>query len=137
MDALSFVSASLDREGDAARSFSDFAVNGKPLRSILGRELMSIFGALPREVERSYARLLWPKPRAPSRAVLYVCAQCGDLGCGYFGVAVRVEEDCVVWSAPGWNTLAISDDDLGPFDGPWRDLWFDRVAYRSALAYYL
>ncbi len=133
MDALSFVSASLERKGDAARSFSDFAINGRPLHALLGRGRMSVFGALPREVERSYARLLWPKPHMPSRAVLYVCAQCGDLGCGYFGVLVRVEDDSVVWSDPGCSTLSGSGDHLGP----WRDLWFDRVAYRSTLGYYL
>ncbi len=140
-DQLSFVSAA--RAGGhhvAGRSYSDFAINGRPLHPIIERDLVSVFGCFSRELEREYARLLWPKEHAPARAVLYVCGECGDLGCGYFSVEVRIADDCVVWSEPGW------EDNLGPvgapdsvraFEGPWRDLWFDRVEYRTALGYYL
>jgi len=83
MDQLSFVSA--ERAGGpnvAGRSYSDFAINGRPLHAIIGRDLVSVFGCLGRELEREYARRLWPKEHTTSRAVLYVCGQCGDLGCG-------------------------------------------------------
>jgi hypothetical protein len=34
----------------------------------------------------------------PNRVAIYVCPECGDLGCGAITVAVSREEGTVIWS---------------------------------------
>jgi|GEM_PF-4700680 len=138
-DALSFVSATRRTNGasQTGRSFTDFAINGHPLHPIIANDNISVFGWGTRAIERTYAKALIPTERSDSRAALYICGECGDLGCGYFSVKVTLVDDCVVWSEPGWEDNLFREQTVTPFEGKWRDLWFDRVQYRTALGYYL
>lgn len=151
-DELSFVAASRAGERDVAeRSFRDFSVNGSALRTMLDLgDVAPVFGWLDRRTERGYARKLVPAAKGSSRATLYICPQCADLGCGYVSVRVEAIDDCVVWSEPLWEDGALqprdpwarADPDLPkasipPLVRAWRDLWFDKVAYRTALALYI
>jgi len=137
LDELSLVEST--RAGgthSARRDYRDFAVNRRRLRDVLALgDVVSVFGWLDRRAEREYARrLLPPSPRGSVRATLYVCPECADPGCGVVTMQVEAHEDCVVWSEPGW---ADAIGDTAPLAEPWRDLWFDRVAYHNALALYL
>ncbi|MBK7398461.1 MAG: hypothetical protein IPJ34_19735 [Myxococcales bacterium] len=137
LDELSLVEAT--RAGgahSARRDYRDFAINRRSLRDVLELgDLVSVFGWLDRRAEREYARQLLPRATgAPTRATLYVCPECADPGCGVVRMRVEVREDCVVWSEPAWGDAVGAES---PLDQPWRDLWFDRVAYHSALALYL
>jgi hypothetical protein len=57
-------------------------------------------------LERQVRRLLGKAPAelADGRLALYVCPECGDLGCGAVTVAVRRTGNEVVWTDPGWQT---------------------------------
>ena len=72
---------------------------------------------------------LLPGPRVP----LYVCAECGDIGCGAVTASMILGEDSVTWHRFGYQTGDDSADDVGEFQdvGP---LTFDRHAYESVLA---
>lgn len=120
----------------ARRDYRDFAVNGRRLRDALELgDLVSVLGWLDRRTEREYARQLLPRTTgAPVRATLYVCPECADPGCGFVTVLVDARDDCVVWSEPAWGDAA---NPASAVEGPWRDLWFDRVAYHTALGLYL
>ena len=61
---------------------------------------------------------------------LYICPECADLGCGAVAVRVRFEGDCVVWSELGWDDPNVDGEPTSDV----RELWFDREAYRLALA---
>lgn len=135
MDVLSFVPA--ERVGgktQAARSYLEPAINGRRLSLFVAAgDHIGTFGWLDRKHERSYARqlLLREPPSLPSgRVPLYICPECADLGCGAVAVRVRFEGDCVVWSELGWDDPNVDGEPTSDV----RELWFDREAYRLALA---
>jgi hypothetical protein len=59
----------------------------------------------------------------PDRVAIFVCPDCGDLGCGAITVAVRHDGDTVTWSDFRWEVNWFADDpdeatvryELGPF----------------------
>ena len=62
-------------------------------------------------------------PDLPStRVALYVCPECGDLGCGAVGVVVERAEGTVVWRSfayeNNYDGMVHHEgyDDLGPFE---------------------
>lgn len=66
------------------------------------------------------------------RKALYVCSECGDLGCGGLLCVVEAEGDRVVWRDFAWDATAGEEDaqrypEVGPF-------YFERAAYEDALA---
>ena len=79
-----------------------FAINGRPLGDlvVLGN-LVCVLDTADRAVTRRVARELRgaaPSDLASGRVPLYVCAECGDLGCGAVTVRVTELDDCFVWS---------------------------------------
>src|SRR5438045_1594928 len=69
------------------RVYADFVVDGMPLSAIARRvapDNISCLGWSVREAQdRIVSRLLVEsQPRADDRVPLYVCPECGDLGCG-------------------------------------------------------
>lgn len=84
------------RPADGRRGF---AINRRPLSELI--ELGGRTCVLAGERDVAYVRqLLLRAPSAlPSgRVPLYICSQCGDLGCGAITVRVSLVEDCYVWS---------------------------------------
>lgn len=69
---------------------------------------------------------------ADGRVPLYVCAECGSLGCGVVTVKVERTEDLVVWRDLGWQTDYDPYVDVEPYRdlGPFR---FDRSSYETIL----
>jgi hypothetical protein len=67
----------------------------------------------------------------PDRVALYVCPECGDLGCGAATASVSVDDREVVWRDFRWERdwEGASDDDAFPI-GPFH---FDRHAYQQLL----
>lgn len=67
---------------------------------------------------------------AEERVLLYVCAECGDIGCGAIGVRVTVGNAMVVWSdfaVENGYEAAIPISGVGPFE-------FEVSKYRAAVA---
>jgi hypothetical protein len=120
------------------RRFLDVVVDGTSLWERLGKrhDMVSVlcvdFGV--HENAKAVNRLLL-KSEADlpnDRRSLFICAECGDLGCGAVTVSTTRVGETVVWSDFGYQNdyePEISRDDyedVGPFE-------FDRDQYESAL----
>jgi hypothetical protein len=77
-----------------------------------------------------------PAELADGRLALYVCPECGDLGCGAVTVTVHWTGSEVVWADPGWQTDYEPEVDVEGFEGlgPFR---FDRRQYDTVLTHLL
>ena len=87
--------------GATPTAYREFIVDGVPLLSSLpAADLVTPFGTAPRDIQLgAIDRLL---RRAPAdfpggRVSLYVCPECGSLGCGAVSLQVDVRDDVVVW----------------------------------------
>jgi hypothetical protein len=79
-----------------------FAINGRPLGVLveLG-DTVCVLDTPDRARTRRVARELRgaaSSELASGRVPIYVCAECGDLGCGAVTVRVTELDDCFVWS---------------------------------------
>jgi hypothetical protein len=90
-----------------ARRYRDFVVDGVPVSSIVRIDVISPFGwAEVDDEERAAARRLLglePADLPHGRTSLYVCPECGDLGCTAVSILVEFEPDQVVWKAFGYQ----------------------------------
>lgn len=98
-------------ERKARRSFFDFVVDGEPLYPIISGAGIDNITPLwldsgAAAVAAAVGRLLGQQPGdAPGgRVSVYVCAECGDLGCGAVTVELTVHPDAVTWSDWGFQT---------------------------------
>jgi hypothetical protein len=73
-----------------------------------------------------------PADLPDGRARLYVCARCGDPGCGAIGMRVERTPTTVVWSAFKWEVPGDDrdEDGLDVIGGPFT---FDRVQHDAEL----
>jgi hypothetical protein len=137
LDVLTLVAATRAGGRDRhERSYLDFKVGRRRLSSLLDAgDRASVLGWLTRADERRFARqlLLRAAPElASGRVPLYLCAECGDLGCGCVAVRVEREGDVVVWSELGPEGA----DPAAATERPWpvpERLRFDAEAYRLLL----
>jgi hypothetical protein len=106
--------------GRTERRFLDFVVNGVSLYDQLRvGDQVTPLGCWPPDSEREHVqRLLSASGRVP----LYVCAECGDLGCGAITALVERTPDGFVWSDFAFEnnydasiTDAASYRAIGPF----------------------
>ncbi len=113
------------------RTFLDFVVDGRSLFDELtarGYDFVSCLAEWPRGVDgAARARLMLQSPGdLPSgRVALYVCPECGDLGCGSLSVCIQRTGDLVVWRGFGYENNydpnVIPMDGIGPFEFAFRD----------------
>jgi hypothetical protein len=86
--------------GRTERRFLDFVIDGVTLSSQLNTDYISPFGCLDAgEQEVSIDRLLGKSPpdMAHDRTALYICPECGDLGCGAVTLLVQREDGVIIW----------------------------------------
>jgi len=87
--------------GRTERRYLDFVIDGVALSSCFDADFISPFGwlAVPDQVA-TIDRLCRQKAPdlAHGRTSLYICPECGDLGCGAVSVLVRGGPGVVVWS---------------------------------------
>jgi hypothetical protein len=121
-----------DGTGSTERHFWDFLIDGRSLRSfwqdsegtvsefvgVLGwggtKSEVDVVAKLQGEAQPDYP---------PDRVAIYVCPECGDLGCGAVTVAVKREAGEITWSDFRWEVNWYADRpdesticfDLGPF----------------------
>ncbi|NRQ31505.1 hypothetical protein HII36_06570 [Nonomuraea sp. NN258] len=122
------------------RWFLDLVIDGDSLLDTLaGRrpalaDLSSVLGLAPPFDENDVGALLGrsPSPLTDGRIPLYVCPECGDLGCGAVTAVVERAGDRVVWRDLGRQTDYEDEVDrdgltgLGPYV-------FDRARYEAVL----
>jgi hypothetical protein len=120
------------------RHFLDFVVGGQSLWEALGkkRDQVSILCVeyAAEETARAVGRLhLREKAYLPNdRCSLFVCSECGDLGCGTITALVERQGETITWKEFGYeNTYEdkIWFDEYGAV-GPFT---FDATAYESTL----
>lgn len=103
------------------REFLDFIVGGESLWRYAG-DTMSVLVWFQQEYDREPVMrlLLKAEPDLPDgRQTLYICPECGDLGCGALTVIVERTPDAMVWRDFGWQrdyegSLELIEG-LGPF----------------------
>jgi len=120
------------------RHFLDFVVDGQTLWEVVGkkRDQVSILCAehSAEETARAVGRLLLREKACPpnGRCSLFVCSECGDLGCGTITAVVGRQGETITWEAFGYeNTYE---------DKIWLDEYssvgtftFEATAYESIL----
>ena len=113
------------REGHAQQTFLDFVVSGRSLYAELcrrGNDYISCLGWLadPHDEEARARLLLERRGDLPSgRVSLYICPECGDLGCGAVSVALEPDGEDIIWKEFGhendYDESFILIERLGPF----------------------
>ncbi len=86
--------------GATPRDYLDFVVDGEPLSQKIGGDLVSSLGwFVPEENAKAVRRLLLEEPPdfPNDRRSLYVCAECGDLGCGAVSAVIEQDGNEVIW----------------------------------------
>lgn len=125
--------------GSTARSYIDFIVDGRSLLDTLGPNAGDTCGCLgwgdPQWQARTIRRLCLEEDLLVTgeREPLYVCPECGDLGCGAVTARITMSRGAVHWSDFAFESLLDRDlqvfADVGPFA-------FELGAYRRTLALY-
>ncbi len=120
--------------------FLDFVVGGEPLYPVMQRGGFDVttplwFDAPIEVVSEDVERLLGNRPGdAPhGRVSIYVCAECGDLGCGAVTVRLVCDSESVQWR--DWGYQNNYEEDIysdGLADLP--DISFNRREYEAVLA---
>lgn len=123
-------------------TYLDYTIDGVSLTSLLAAdsELATITSdyvgciadAWPSHAVQAIRRLLGEAPGElpDGRVSLYICAECGDLGCGALTASLTVTDDTVTW-----GRLALQydyDDEVHPVRRV-GELIFDRPSYESVL----
>lgn len=121
--------------GRTATKFLDFVIDGASLREKIGGDLASCLGWLvPTANEKAVNRILLNEPAdfPDNRRSLYVCPECGDLGCGAVSALVERVQDKVIWRDFGYQNNYESGVSFEGFEalGP---IIFDATEYESAI----
>jgi hypothetical protein len=106
--------------------FLDFIVDGQSMRNLLKTENITGIGWGSKEEQKKYIGQL-QKPEnsdLPSKRVpLYICSECGDIGCGAITIEISQEPGKVIWSRFGYENNYEDDikcldiySEIGPFE---------------------
>jgi hypothetical protein len=122
-------------DGRTKRDYLDIIVDDQPLSEIIGGDMVSCLGwFVPEENAKAVRRLLLEETAdlPDDRCSLYVCPECGDLGCGAVSLVVQPYRDRVIWRDFGYENKyegivrTEGYERLGPFI-------FDRSEYVRAI----
>ena len=122
--------------GKTERRYLDFIVNGVSLGDMLdgGGAIGCLGWEVPKHDEEQVQVLLLkqPTPLETGRVMIYVCAECGDIGCGAVTASVEKTADHFVWKDFGYEN-DYDGPDLRPYKhmGPFR---FNKTDYWKALS---
>ena len=121
------------------RTFLDFVVDGTSLYDAVGRshDLASVLWISPAsrgEQNRAVRRLLLAEAGDASegRVSLFVCPECGDLGCGAITAHLERNGATIVWRDLGYENNYEAGVDFAPYErfGPY---FFDADTYVVSL----
>jgi hypothetical protein len=121
----------------AERDFIGFSVDGESIRNILKTDNITGVGwGNPDEQKRYIDQLLGNQESKlnSKRIPLYLCAECGDLGCGAITIEIKKGNGKVVWAQFGFennyeNEVHSTDiyQNIGPYE-------FEEKEYAELLA---
>ena len=109
--------------GRTQRDFLDFIVDDQALSAKVGDQISCLGWFTPDENARAVRRLLLEEPAdlPNNRRTLYVCPECGDIGCGAVSLVVEEVGDKIIWREFGYENnyeavvYAKGFEDVGPF----------------------
>jgi hypothetical protein len=122
------------------RSFLDFVVDGLSLYDEIGRRsdrVSTLWISPPAadEEQKAVRRLLRHEQGdlPGDRVSLYVCPECGDVGCGAITLKIEFAVDDVIWSDFGYENTHEESIDRASYGsiGPFR---FSRQAYEELMS---
>lgn len=126
------------RKGGGGRTpldYLDIIIDGQPLSAVICNDMVSCLGwFIPTENAKAVRRLLLEEVAdlPNNRYSLYVCPECGDLGCGAVSLVVEQSGDQVIWRDFGYENNYEEEvrtegyEKLGPFV-------FERTEYTRAI----
>lgn len=121
-------------------AYLDFTVDGRRLHEQLNTrdaEYLDYVGVIQRawpiESAKAIERLLGEAPGdlPDGRVSLYVCPECGDLGCGAITACLVVEPEVVIWRALAYQTDY--EAEAFPLSSELSDVRFTRTHYEAVL----
>ena len=140
MDHLNFVESTLPLDGNRPRSqYLDLVVNGSSLRASIGEDLLGWTSTPLRSGWDLEAGIGWIASLSlglqdslpAGRVELYVCRECGDLGCGALTVNIERSGSVVRWSEFGWDD-SLSDEPYDAIGDP-LEFTFQAASYDETL----
>lgn len=129
----------LRRTGGACtteRTSADFLIDGQSLLEMLVRHagghadfMGCLVSGYAKECRRVTSMLLDTTCKAGKHVLLYLCPECGDIGCGAYSALVRCDGESYVWESFAYQT---SESDVEPVAalGPF---CFDADRYAAAI----
>lgn len=126
--------------GATARRYLDFIVDGQSMFEMISGDLIGRLGWGTNEIDKESVNILLLKkpPDLPNgRCPLYVCPECGDIGCGAITIKIEKTAEHFVWKEFGYENnyddrilLLEEHKHIGPF-------FFDKDQYWQVLNDYL
>ena len=99
------------------RKYLDFIISGKSLRDYLGiknKSSVTPFGFFPNQEQQNKALKefrLQQKTQLPgNRVELYICENCGDIGCGSITTQITYINNRIIWTKFAYQNNA---DEIG------------------------
>lgn len=105
------------------RRFLDFVIDGQSLYKKVGDKISTLGWLNDEENQKAVYRLLrkGQTDLSGGRISIFICPECGDLGCGAVSAIIERIDDNIIWRDFGYqnnydDALHIDDfEDLGPF----------------------
>lgn len=119
--------------GKTERDYLDFVIDDVSLSEKFGDSISCLGWTVSIENEKAVRRLLLEKPSdlPNNRRSLYICPECGDLGCGAVSIVVEQNGDQITW-----RDFAYQNNYLDPLIEEYQDLGpfvFDKTDYEKVL----
>lgn len=120
------------------RCFSDFQIDGRSLLETLvtadggHSDFMSRFVSGYPEQNRLFGISLLQDSQTeaePNRVLIYICPECGDIGCGAYSVQIRKSSTGIIWARFAYET-GYEEARVIPSVGPFI---FSSVSYEQAI----
>lgn len=118
--------------GQSERDFLDFVINDVFLSEKFGDVVSGIGCFRQSESEKTIRRILLEEPAdfPNNRRSLYICPECGDLGCGAVSIIIEQRENKIIWRDFGYENNYSNDimeyEKIGSFI-------FDKKEYEKVL----
>ncbi len=115
--------------------FQEFCINEKSLLELLPtQDVVGIIGSFKPEFDKEAVSQLLLKENSvlnSGRIPIYICPECGDLGCGAITVSIEESADTYTWKDFGFENnydeeLLAEYNEIGPFT-------FSKMEYESTL----
>ncbi len=115
--------------------FQDFCINEKSLLEELpNKDVVGVIGSFKPEFDKEAVNQLLLKEKSElnsGRIPIYICSECGDLGCGAITISIEENAETYTWKDFGFENnydkkLLAEYNDVGPFI-------FSKEEYESAL----